>query len=103
MFYKFFVAETEKKVAWVFSFQLLQCKCGIIVADTEVVYDSGGFLLDSIWYHGDDKIKIQVWLVPSQDPDARLILQIDILMCFIYNISEQCYGVIERDVTATLF
>ena len=59
MFYKFFVAETEKKVAWIFSFQLPQYKCGIIVSDTEVVYNSGGFLIDSIWYLGDDKTRFK--------------------------------------------
>ena len=57
------------------------------MADTEVVYDPGGFLLDSVRYHGDVKTTLKVSLVQSQDPDTRLISQIDIVMCFIYNIS----------------
>ena len=44
MFYKSFLAATEKKVAWSFDFQLSQYKCGIFVADTEVAYDPRGFL-----------------------------------------------------------
>ena len=42
MFYIFFVAVTEKKLT--FNFQLPQYKRGIIVADTKVAYDRGGFL-----------------------------------------------------------
>ena len=47
------------------------------------------FLLDSVRYHDDVKTTTtsKVWLVQSQDPDVRLILQIDIVMCLIYNIS----------------
>ena len=30
---------------------------------------------------------MKVWLVQCRDPDVRLISQIDIVMCFIYNIS----------------
>ena len=45
------------------------------------------FLLDSVRYHCDVKTTLKVWLVQSQDPDVRLISQIDIVMCFIYNIS----------------
>ena len=41
--YKLFVAATEKKVALSFSFELPQYKGGIIVADTEVLYNPGGF------------------------------------------------------------
>ena len=67
-------------------FQLPRYKRAIIVADTEVVYDLGGFLSAgwcplSQWYYDD----IKVWLVQSQDPDVSLISQIDIVMCFIYN------------------
>ena len=47
MFYKFFVVATEEKAAWSFNFQLPQYKAGIIVADTVVAYDPGGFL--SAW------------------------------------------------------
>ena len=43
MFYNFFVA-VEKKVTWSFNFQLPQYKRDIIMADTEVVYNPGGFL-----------------------------------------------------------
>ena len=42
--YVFFVAATEKKSPEALIFQLPQYKCDIIVADTEVVYDPGGFL-----------------------------------------------------------
>ena len=45
------------------------------------------FLLISVRYHDDVKTTSKVWLVQSQDPDVRLISQIDIAMCFIYNIS----------------
>ena len=44
------------------------------------------FLLDSARYHDDVKTALKVWLVQFQDPDVRLISQIDIIMCFIYNI-----------------
>ena len=44
IFHKFFVAATVEKIAWSFNFQLPKYKHGIIVADTEVVHDSGGFL-----------------------------------------------------------
>ena len=67
----------------------------IIVAETEKVYDSGGFISAAFlserplsWRCHDD---IKVWLVQSQDPDVRLISQIDIVMCFIYNISAMSY------------
>ena len=60
----------------------------IIVANAEMVYDPGGFfLLDSVRYYGDVKTTLKVWLFQSQDPDVRLISQIDTVMCFIYNIS----------------
>ena len=49
------------------------------------------FLLDSVHYHDDVKTILKVWLVRSQDPDVRLISQIDIVMCFIYNISAMSY------------
>ena len=54
------------------------------MADTEVVYNPGGFLSAgqrplSQQYH--DNIKVQ-----SQDPDVRLTSQFDIVICFIYNI-----------------
>ena len=76
----FFVVATEKKSNVV--------KRGIIVADIEVVYDPGRFISAgqrtlSRRCHDD----IKVWLVQSQDSDVRLISQIDIVMCFIYNIS----------------
>ena len=46
------------------------------------------FLLDSVRYHDDVKMTSKVWLVQSQDPDVRLLIsQIDIVRCFIYNIS----------------
>ena len=53
------------------------------------------FLLDSVRYHDDVKTTTtsKVRLVQSQDPDVRLILQIDIVMCLIYSI--------EGDVTPT--
>ena len=56
------------------------------MVDTEVVYDLGGFLSAgycplSQWNYDD----IKVWLVQSQDHDVSLISQIDIVMCFIYN------------------
>ena len=44
------------------------------------------FLLDSVRYHGDVKATLKVWLVQSQEPDVKLISQIDIVMRFIYNI-----------------
>ena len=44
------------------------------------------FLLKSTRYHDDVKTTLKVWLVQFQDPDVRLISQIDIVMCFIYNI-----------------
>ena len=44
------------------------------------------FLLDSARHHDDVKTTLKVWLVQFQDPDVRLISQIDIVMCFIYNI-----------------
>ena len=50
------------------------------------------FLLDSVHYHDDVKTTLKVWLVQSQDPDVRLISQIDIVMCFIYNISAMSWG-----------
>ena len=58
------------------------------MADPEVVYNPGGFLFAgqrplSRRYHDD----IKVWLVQSQDPNVCLISQIDITMCFIYNLS----------------
>ena len=60
----------------------------IIVADAEVVYNPGGFFqLDSVRYCGDVKTTLKVLLFQSQDPDVRLISQIDTAMCFIYNIS----------------
>ena len=43
IFYYFLVAATEKKVAWSFNFQLPQYKCGMIVADTELLCDPGRF------------------------------------------------------------
>ena len=43
IFYKFFVAATEKNFTWSFNFQLPQYKRGIIVVDTEVVHVHGGF------------------------------------------------------------
>ena len=56
---------------------------GLIVA-----YDPGGFLsLDSICYRDNVKTTLKVWLVQCQDPDVKLILQNDIVMCFIYNTS----------------
>ena len=58
------------------------------MADTEVIYDPGGFfLLDSVRYQDDAKTILKVRLVQSQDPDVKLISQIDIVTCFIYNIS----------------
>ena len=42
--YIFFVAATEKKSPEALIFQLPQNKRGIIVADTEEVYDPGGFV-----------------------------------------------------------
>ena len=51
IFYKFFIATAEKKVAWSFNFQLPQYKRGIIVTDAVAVADF--FLLDSIRYRGD--------------------------------------------------
>ena len=44
MFHSFFVVVTERKVVGSFNFQLPQYKRGIIVVDTEVVYDTGGSL-----------------------------------------------------------
>ena len=41
---KFFVAATEKKSSVALIFQLPQYKGCIFVADTEEVYDPGGFL-----------------------------------------------------------
>ena len=38
------------------------------------------FMLERIWYHDDV-------MVQSQDPDVRLIFQINIIMCFVYNMS----------------
>ena len=41
----FFIVTTEKKKSpEALIFRLLQYKRGVIVADTEVVYDPGGFL-----------------------------------------------------------
>ena len=45
------------------------------------------FLLNSVRYDDDVKTTSKVWLVQSQDPNIRLISQIYIVMCFIYNIS----------------
>ena len=42
--YILFVAATEKKSPEALAFQLPQCKHGLIVADTDVVYDPRGFL-----------------------------------------------------------
>ena len=56
------------------------------------------FLLKSTRYHDDVKTTLKVWLVQFQDPDVRLISQIDIVMCFIYNIL-QCHGNIDGDVS----
>ena len=61
------------------------------MADTEEVYDPGGFLSAGFFSarpllrqcHDD----IKVGFVQSLDLDVRLISQIDIVMCFIYNIS----------------
>ena len=62
------------------------------MGDTEEVYNPGGFISAgkrplSRRYHDD----IKVWLVQSQDLDVWLISQIDIVMCFIYNISAMSY------------
>ena len=74
----------------------------IIVAETEKVYDSGGFISAAFlserplsWRCHDD---IKVWLVQSQDPDVRLISQIDIVMCS-FTIYQQCHTNIAGDVT----
>ena len=40
----FFVAATERNVTWSFNFQSPQYKRSIIMADTEMVHDPGGFL-----------------------------------------------------------
>ena len=60
------------------------------MAGTEEVYDLGGFLSErslSRQYHDN----IKVLLVQSQNLDVRLISQIDIVMCFIYNVSAMSY------------
>ena len=72
------------------------------MADTEEVYDAGGFLFAvflskrqlSRRCHDD----IKVSFVQYQDLDVRLISQIDIVMCFFYNISA-IHTDIEDDVT----
>ena len=53
--------------------------------DTEVVCNPRRLFFCCILrqFHSD----IKVWLVQSQDPDDRFILQIDIVMRFIYNVS----------------
>ena len=52
------------------------------------------FLLDSVHYHDDVKTTVKVWLVQSQDPDVKVISQIDIVMCFIYNISAMSWNMV---------
>ena len=42
-------------------------------------------LLDSVCYCDDVMTILKVWLFQYRDPDIRLISQIDIVMCFIYN------------------
>ena len=51
----------------------------------------GFFLLDSVRYRDDVMTTLKVWLVQYRDPDVRLISQIDIVMCFIYNISARSW------------
>ena len=80
MFYKFFLAATEKMVAWSFDFQLSQYKCGIFVADTEVAYDPGGFLsaeLRPLSQRFHDGIKFL--MVQSSRSWSRSSCQIDIV------------------------
>ena len=45
------------------------------------------FLLDSVRYLDDVMMTSKVWLVQYWNPDVRLLSEIDIAMCFIYNIS----------------
>ena len=95
IFDKFFLAATEKKVAWNFNFQLPQYKRGINVVDTDVVHNPAGFLSAgqlsvSRSCHGD----IKVWLVQSQNPDSRFISQIDIVMCIISCFIRHFYNII---------
>ena len=83
-----------------FNFQLPQYKRFIIVSDTKVAYDLGGSLSVgqcplSLRFHHD----IKVSLFQYQDLNVRLISQIDIVICLIYNISaiswqhqEQCHS-----------
>ena len=89
MFCKFFVAATEKNLTWRFNFQLPQCKRGIIVADNEKWYTirEDFFLLNSVCYCDNVMTILKIWLVKYRNPDVRLISQIDIVMCFFYNIS----------------
>ena len=64
----------------------------IIVTD-EVVYDPGGFLLDSVRYHPDVMATLK-----SQDPDVSLIWQTDTSWVS-FTICQQCHGDIDGDVT----
>ena len=91
--YKIFIAATEEKSREALIFQMPQYKRGIIAADAivcnpAVVCDTGRFLFTiyrPLSRRCHDSIK--VWLVQSPDEDVRLISQVDIVMCFIYNIS----------------
>ena len=74
----FFVAATEKNLTWSFNFQLPQYKRGIIVADTEVIHDPGGFPSDSVRCRDDVMTTLKVWMVQYRDSDIRLISQFDI-------------------------
>ena len=65
------------------------------MTDTKVAYDPGGFLSAGKPLLFRRLICYRDWLVQSQDPNVRLISQIDIVMCFIYNMSAlwwQCRG-----------
>ena len=80
-------------------FQLPQYKRDI-AADTELVFSPGGFHYAVYALSRRCNGDIKVWLVRSQDPDVRLISKIDIVMCFIYNISAVSWRYRE-DVTPT--